>query len=119
MAGFQVSKDSKLAISVCCHAKPGDLLDEMSVLVPCHASCNLSLSGAWFLGSCRLFVFLLFSVVLASECDVTPVICSYVGLTGKRFGFTINSKGYKELPPYVRLIQVRALCPLEPSHPYC
>jgi nicotinamide phosphoribosyltransferase len=44
-------------------------------------------------------------VVRPDSGDPETVPVEVIGILMDRFGFTINSKGYKVLPPYVRLIQ--------------
>ena len=38
--------------------------------------------------------------------DPPTVVIKVLDILGSKFGITINSKGYKVLPPYLRVIQV-------------
>ncbi len=45
-------------------------------------------------------------VVRPDSGDPATVVVKVLEILGSKFGFTINSKGYKLLPPYIRIIQV-------------
>ncbi len=46
-------------------------------------------------------------VVRPDSGDPPTVVVKVLNILGSKFGTTINSKGYKMLPPCVRVIQVR------------
>lgn len=46
-------------------------------------------------------------VVRPDSGDPTKVVLKVLEILGSKFGTTLNSKGYKLLPPYIRVIQVR------------
>ena len=46
-------------------------------------------------------------VVRPDSGDPCTVVVKVLNLLGLKFGTTLNSKGYKMLPPYIRVIQVR------------
>ena len=45
-------------------------------------------------------------VVRPDSGDPPTVVVKVLDILGSKFGITINSKGYKVLPPYLRVIQV-------------
>lgn len=44
-------------------------------------------------------------VIRPDSGDPATVVCSVLQILGNQFGYTVNSKGYKVLPPNVRVIQ--------------
>ena len=48
-------------------------------------------------------------VVRPDSGDPSTVIVKVLEILGSKFGTTINSKGYRVLPPYVRVIQAGVL----------
>ena len=49
-------------------------------------------------------------VIRPDSGDPATVVVKVLEILGSKFGFTINSKGYKLLPPYLRIIQVSKSC---------
>ena len=49
-------------------------------------------------------------VVRTDSGDPPTVVVKVLEILGSKFGTTINSKGYKMLPPYLRVIQVTLAC---------
>ena len=45
-------------------------------------------------------------VVRPDSGDPPTVVVKVLNILGSKFGITKNSKGYKVLPPYIRVIQV-------------
>lgn len=48
-------------------------------------------------------------VIRPDSGDPATVVVKVLDILGSKFGTKINSKGYKLLPPYVRVIQVRCI----------
>ena len=64
------------------------------ILNKCHSIYHVFLAGVGPL------------VVRPDSGDPPTVVVKVLDILGSKFGITINSKGYKVLPPYLRVIQV-------------
>ena len=67
--------------------------------------------GYWTINMHVVFIFfwqvLVLWLIVRSDCGDPPtVVIKVLDILGSKFGFTINSKGYQVLPPYLRVIQV-------------
>ena len=51
-------------------------------------------------------------VVRPDSGDPPTVVVKVLDILGSKFGFKTNSKGYKVLPDYLRIIQVRGRIPV-------
>lgn len=49
-------------------------------------------------------------VVRPDSGDPTAVVLKVLQILGSKFGTKVNSKGYKVLPPYIRVVQVSSGC---------
>ena len=44
-------------------------------------------------------------VIRPDSGDPATVVCKLLTILGEKFGSTTNSKGFKVLPPYIRILQ--------------